>query len=69
MGEFSTVITEALKGQGIWTICAVCLVIYVLKTSGDRENKLHSLIDELAKNFRLMEDVKDDVEEIKEKLK
>lgn len=60
------VIMTALEGQGIWTICAVCLVIYVVKTSGERENKLHSIIDRLTEKFNIVEDVKEDVEEIKQ---
>ena len=62
------VLTTAIEGQGIWTVCAVCLVIYVLKTSGEREAKLHSLIDKLTEKFNLVEDVKQDVEDIKSKL-
>jgi len=56
----------ALQGQGIWTICAVLLTIYVLKTSGERENKLHSIIDNLTIKFDVVEDIKADVEDIKE---
>lgn len=59
----------ALQGQGIWTICAVLLTVYVLKTSGERENKLHSIIDNLTMKFDVVEDIKADVEEIKEKVK
>ncbi len=62
------VLITAVEGQGIWTICAVCLTIYVLKTSGDREAKLHSLIDKLTEKFNIVEDVKNDVEDIKSKL-
>lgn len=56
----------ALQGQGIWTICAVLLTVYVLKTSGERENKLHSIIDNLTIKFDVVEDIKADVEDIKE---
>ncbi len=56
----------ALQGQGIWTICAVLLTVYVLKTSGERENKLHSIIDNLTVKFDVVEDIKADVEDIKE---
>lgn len=60
---------KTLEGQGIWSICAVLLTIYVLKTSGERENKLHSIIDNLTLKFGVVEDIKADVEEIKEKVK
>lgn len=62
------VLIGALEGQGIWTICAVCLVVYVLKTSGEREGKLQDLIDKLTEKFSIIEDVKEDVEDIKSKL-
>ncbi|KMT21511.1 BhlA/UviB family holin-like peptide [Clostridium cylindrosporum] len=63
------VLITAIEGQGIWTICAVCLTVYVLKTSGERENRLQELISRLTEKFNIVEDVKQDVEEIKEKLK
>lgn len=62
------VLIGALEGQGIWTICAVCLTIYVLKTSGERESKLQDLINRLTEKFSIVEDVKEDVEEIKNKI-
>lgn len=40
-------IVEALKGEGIWTILAVFLVIYVIKDSRGREEKLMEHITKL----------------------
>lgn len=60
-----SVLIESLRGQGIWTVAAVCLTVYVLKTSGEREKKLHSIIENLTEKFNIVEDVKSDVEEIK----
>lgn len=60
-----SVLLEALKGQGIWTVCAVCLTIYVLKTSGEREKTLQDLINKLTEKFIIVENVQDDVKEIK----
>lgn len=62
------VLVGALEGQGIWTICAVCLTVYVLKTTGEREEKLQNLINKLTEKFNIVEEVKEDVEEIKSKL-
>jgi hypothetical protein len=60
------VLIESLKGQGIWTICAVCLTVYVLKTSGEREKKLQDLITKLTDKFNIVENVQNDVKEIKD---
>lgn len=62
------ILVGALEGQGIWTICAVCLTVYVLKTTGEREEKLQSLINKLTEKFNIVEEVKEDVEAIKSKL-
>lgn len=61
-------LVTAVEGQGIWTILAVFLLVYVLRTSGARELKLQNLIDKLTEKFNIVEDVKSDVEEIKDKL-
>lgn len=56
------IITEALVGQGIWTIFGVGMAIYVLKTSGDRESRLHSIIEKFADKFDIIEDKVDRIE-------
>ena len=68
-----SVLIEALKGQGIWTICTVALTLYVLKTTGERElrslqreDKLQELIAKLTEKFNLIEDVKNNIQEVKE---
>lgn len=71
--------SELLKlsmSQGLGYTLFVFLFIYVLKTTGDRERKYQSTIDrnqsiiqDLAKQLHLVEDVKKDVEDIKESLK
>lgn len=71
---------EALKGQGIWTITSVMLVVYVLKEtekrekrSLDREEKLLNIIDSFKDQFvqvnNKVDIIKVDVDDIKESIK
>lgn len=39
------VLISALQGQGIWTVCSVLLVVYVLRDSKAREEKLMTHLD------------------------
>lgn len=54
--------------QGLGYALFVALFIYVLKTTGEREKKYQETIDKLADKFGILEDVKKDVEEIKNKI-
>ena len=71
---------EALKGQGIWTITSVLLVVYVLKEtekrekrSLDREEKLLNIIDSFKEQFvqvnNKVDIIKVDVDDIRESIK
>lgn len=71
---------EALRGQGIWTITSVMLVVYVLKEtekrekrSLDREEKLLNIIDSFKDQFvqvnNKVDIIKVDVDDIKESIK
>ena len=71
---------EALRGQGIWTITSVMLVVYVLnetekreKRSRDREEKLLNIIDSFKDQFvqvnNKVDIIKVDVDDIKETIK
>lgn len=55
-------------GQGFGYGLFVFLLIYVLKTTGERETKYQSTIDKLADKFDIVEDIKKDVEDIKNKI-
>lgn len=62
--------------QGLGYTLFVFLFLYVLKTTGDREKNYQctiernqSIIQDLAKQLNVVEDVKKDVEEIKVSLK
>ena len=71
---------EALRGQGIWTITSVMLVVYVLKEtekrekrSLDREEKLLNIIDSFKEQFvqvnNKVDIIKVDLDDIKESIK
>ena len=59
---------QAALSQGLGYGMFVCLFLYVLKTTGDREVKYQSTIDKLADKFEIVAEVKKDVEEIKNKI-
>ncbi|AJF29673.1 UviB-like protein [Clostridium botulinum] len=54
--------------QGLGYGLFVFLLLYVLKTTGDRETKYQELLDKMADNFNVVEDIKEDVKEIKNKI-
>ncbi|OFI05260.1 bacteriocin UviB precursor [Clostridium acetireducens DSM 10703] len=63
---------ELLKmacSQGLGYALFVFLLIYTLKTTGDRETKYQTLLDKLTEKFNVIEDVREDVKEIKSKIK
>lgn len=59
---------KAALSQGLGYGMFVCLLLYVLKTTGDREKNYQSTIDKLADKFGVVEDIKQDVEAIKDKM-
>lgn len=63
-----TEIIRAALGQGLGYALFVLLLLYVLKTSGEREKRYQATIDKLADKFGVVEDIKSDVEEIKQKI-
>ena len=54
--------------QGLGYGLFVFLLLYTLKTSGDREVKYQATIDKLVDKFDIIESVKKDVSEIKSKI-
>ena len=44
------------------------LLLYVLKTTGDREKSYQATIDKLADKFGVVEDIQKDVVEIKNRI-
>ncbi|MBW6409997.1 BhlA/UviB family holin-like peptide [Clostridium weizhouense] len=61
-------IMKMALSQGLGYALFVFLLLYVLKTTGDRETKYQSLLDALAEKFNVVEDIKEDVKEIKIKI-
>ncbi|NFN09391.1 BhlA/UviB family holin-like peptide [Clostridium botulinum] len=61
-------IMKMALSQGLGYALFVFLLLYVLKTTGERENRYQDLLDTLAENFNVVEDIKEDVKEIKSKI-
>lgn len=59
---------QAAIGQGLGYALFVLLLLYVLKTTGEREKRYQNLLDTLAEKFNVVEDIKEDVKEIKNKI-
>ena len=59
---------QLAAGQGLGYALFVFLLIYVLKTTGEREKRYQDLLDTLAEKFDVVEDIKEDVKEIKIKV-
>lgn len=51
--------------QGLGYGLFIYLLLYTLKTTGERESKYQATIDKLAEKFDILDDIKTDVEEIK----
>lgn len=70
--------SELLKlaaSQGIWAALSVALIFYILRTQEKRdlkqehrESSYQDLISKLTDKFNIIEDVRSDVEEIKNSL-
>ncbi len=68
--------SEVLKlasSQGIWAALSVALIFYILKAQEkrdgkqeEREKNYQEIITKLTDKFNIVENVKNDVEEIKE---
>lgn len=51
--------------QGLFAVLFVYLLFYVLKQNDKRELNYQGIIAELSRKFNIVEDVQDDVREIK----
>lgn len=56
---------EAIS-QGFGYALFVFLLLYVLKTTGNREKRYQDLLDKLTEKFSIIEDIKSDVKEVKD---
>ena len=59
---------QAGLSQGLGYGLFVMLLLYVLKTTGDREKSYQATIDKLADKFGVVEDIQKDVVEIKNRI-
>lgn len=54
--------------NGIWAVLFLILLFFQLKDSKERENKYQKTIESLGKSLEIINDVKEDVEIIKEEI-
>ena len=62
---------EVLKmaaSQGLWAVLCVALLFYVLRTNEKREAKYQEVIQTLSDKLGIVEDIRDEVKEIKNKV-
>lgn len=52
-------------GQGIFAVLFVALLVWVLRKNEERENRYLGVIDTLTEKLGTVEEIKDDVHEIK----
>ncbi|MBB6623838.1 UviB-like protein [Clostridium gasigenes] len=64
MDELVKVAIQQGFGYGLF----VFLLLYVLKTTGAREQKYQELLDKLSESFKIVENVQEDVKEIKNQI-
>ncbi|GFZ31748.1 hypothetical protein CSC2_22740 [Clostridium zeae] len=57
---------KAALSQGFGYALFVFLLLYVLKTTGEREKRYQGLLDKLTEKFSIIEDIKGDVKEVKD---
>ncbi|HCF37844.1 MAG TPA: hypothetical protein DER56_02025 [Thermosipho africanus] len=69
-------IIEMAATQGVWALLSIVLIFYIIKTQEkrdlrqeEREKNYHNIISSLTDKLNLVEDIKEDVEQIKDSLK
>ena len=58
-------ILQIAISNGIWAVLFVALLIYQLKDSAQREIKYQQTIEVLTQKYAVVEDIKQDIDEIK----
>lgn len=61
-------IIQVAISNGIWAVLFVALLIYQLKDSAQREVKYQKTIEILTQKYAVVEDIKQDIDEIKSTL-
>lgn len=66
-------ILKIATSQGVWAVLSVALIFYILKAQEkrdvrqeDRERNYQDIISKLTDKFNIVEDVKKDVQDIKQ---
>lgn len=54
--------------QGFFALLFVCLFIYVLRTNDIREKRYQKTISDLAENFGIVKEIKQDVKDLEDKI-
>lgn len=69
-------IIEIASTQGFWALSSVMMILYIIKTQEkrdlrqeEREKNYQSIISSLTDKLKVVEDIKDDVTQIKNILK
>lgn len=52
--------------QGLGYAMFVLLLLYVLKTTGEREQRYQNLLDKITDKLNIVKDIEEDVKEIKD---
>jgi len=67
---------ELATTQGIWALLSIALIFYILKTQEkrdtrqeERESSYQTIISGLSEKLNIVEDIKNDISEIKKSLK
>ncbi len=63
--DFWTELVKIIVSNGIFAVLFVYLLFYILKDSQKRENAYRKTIDELAGHLNAIEEVREEVEELK----
>ena len=68
-------LVELAATQGIWTLISVSLILYILKNQEkrdinqeEREKNYQIIISNLSDKLNIIEDIKEDIKEIKNKV-
>ena len=61
------ILNLAIK-NGLFAVLFLGLLIYVLRDSNKREKKYQQTIESLSKHLDVVEDMKEDIKQIKEKM-
>ena len=61
-------IVKMAASQGFFAMLFTALLFYVLKENSKREGRYQDIINELTEKFGVVEDIREDVKKIKQKV-